>query len=185
MTQYLEHLRSLWCQLIDSSRIGVLAETGRVVIDVRDVDADDGRVAERGWAMVPCQDGQEVFPGQLMVQWFCHPQHTWWEQSESELPLLFSLVFYLCIFLSMSIGKYFGLFCLILCLPFSFLSVMCGFTRLYTFMLFILISSIISFLMYSNTVAMADNHISWPLCCYHYHWERKSVSHLVHFFNYI
>ena len=48
MTQYLEHLRSLWCQLIDSSRIGVLAETGRVVIDVRDVDADDGRVAERG-----------------------------------------------------------------------------------------------------------------------------------------
>ena len=183
MLQYLEHLRSLWCQLIDSSGVGVLAETWRVVVDVRDVDADDGRVAERRWAVVPCEDGQEVFPGQLVVQWFCHPQHAWWEQSESELSLLFSLVFFLCILLST--GKYFGSFCRILFLPFSFLSVMCGFTRLYTFMLFILISSIISFLMYSITVAMADNHISRPLCCYHYHWERKSFSHLVHFFTYI
>ena len=48
--------------------------------------------------MVPCQDGQEVFPGQLVVQWFCHPQYAWWEQSESELSLIFSLVFFLCIF---------------------------------------------------------------------------------------
>ena len=47
MLQYLEHLRSLWCQLTDSSGVGVLAETWRVVVDIRDVDADDGRVAER------------------------------------------------------------------------------------------------------------------------------------------
>jgi hypothetical protein len=50
--------------------VQILAEHWGVVVDVRDVDADDGRVAKWRRTVVASQYGQEVLSRQLVVQWF-------------------------------------------------------------------------------------------------------------------
>lgn len=43
---YFEHLCSFCNHLIDHSGVSILTKAGRIIIDISDVDTDDGCVAE-------------------------------------------------------------------------------------------------------------------------------------------